>query len=443
MYIQSEIGQGEIVYLGGIALECETIKDSFEKDIAEYEFPYRNGALLDDLGQKARKIEIRCYFYEETYDTHKKLLACLDNNTLFDLVHPKYGLLKGLIKSVSVSHDECTRTAAITLTFIEDRIRNSSEDRCGIDVKSACEKCFADAVIEQCEAMERDFRRELGAEAVAVMGATLVPGFPTADQIKGISYNTREFLKEIDASVATFEALQTGAQNPANSLLAMLSFGENLPGRIIGAMARTVERYARASDSLIAFPGRFLSAVKLETDILLSSFEAPGASGKGEAAALAIIWKHLGVSASMRLGLEAAYLYKADEGSREELLKNEQRRSFDALGNYRPAGPAPAIMTMGEIEKTLAVVHGAIREALTASRGMESLKNFSRTLLEYVNTIKLDRERITQVMLHNPMPLHLLCLANGLPYTYAERIHSINRIHAPNFAEGTVNIYAR
>jgi prophage DNA circulation protein len=434
----------EVVTLNGLTLECETIDDDFKKAIAEHHIPYRRKPLLDDMGGGSQKIWLRCYFYEDTYEAHKDLLALLQVRSLFDLVHPKYGLLRGAIENVSVRHSDLLRTAEIDLTFIEgDDAALSEEVRRIIDAESAVEEQFTASLAEQYDEISADIANDLAAEAATVLGATLTPGLPMADQINGISYNAREYLKEIDASVASFETLQVGVQNPANSLLATISFTENLPGRIIGSMARTVERYCRAFDSLVSFPARFLDAVKIETDNLIASFDVADTPSKGKSVARAMLGKHLRISSAQRLSLEAASLYKADETGREELRKSEARRPFDALGNYRSLGEAPTIMTMDETEKTLAVVRGSIQNALAASRGMTSLKSAARTLLEHVNTIKLERDRIVQVTLHNPTPLHLVCLAQGLPYAYAERIHSLNRIQAPNFTEGTINVYAR
>jgi hypothetical protein len=40
------------------------------------------------------------------------------------------------------------------------------------------------------------------------------------------------------------------------------------------------------------------------------------------------------------------------------------------------------------------------------------------------------------------MPLHLVCLRYGLPYTAAERLLTINSIVNPNRVAGEVNVYA-
>ncbi len=438
----------EIIYLEGLRLECETIEDSFEKAIAEYEFPYRDGALLEDLGTKARQIRIRCFFFEESYEDHKDLLNLLEGRSLFDLFHPKYGLVSGAIKTVSVRHDDRLRTAEIDLTFVEN-LKGPSEVTRVIDAEAGVEESFTTSLSEQDEELSDDVADDLAAagkgsaEGATVLAKTLDPALPVADQVTGISFNTREYLKEIDANVAEFEALQADNQNPATSLLATLAFEERLPGRIIGSLSRTVERYARANDSLQAFPARYLDAVKRELSGISAAFEAVSVRGKASSRARATMAKHLRIVSAQRLALEAAYLYKADEADRIALRRSEGKRSFDELGNYMKQESPPSILSMHDLERTLGSVRESIQAALEKSRRMDSLKAMARALLEYINVIKLERERIVAVTLANPMPLHLVCLKYGLPYNYAERVLSINRIPEPNFAEGAVNVYAR
>ncbi len=48
------------------------------------------------------------------------------------------------------------------------------------------------------------------------------------------------------------------------------------------------------------------------------------------------------------------------------------------------------------------------------------------------------------VTTQNTLPLHLLCLKYNLPYNYADRVNSINRIKNPSFTPaGEVKIYVR
>jgi len=67
---------------------------------------------------------------------------------------------------------------------------------------------------------------------------------------------------------------------------------------------------------------------------------------------------------------------------------------------------------------------------------MQSLKDLARTCCEHVNTIKIEREKIVAVDVIFRCRVHLLCLQYGLPYNYAERIHTIKPHSAPELYAG-------
>ena len=147
------------------------------------------------------------------------------------------------------------------------------------------------------------------------------------------------------------------------------------------------------------------------------------------------------------MALRAAYLYKADEKRRLWLLRNEGRRAFDVQGRYTSPEPPDAdlpddTMTVGELESSLAAVRACLQAAVDLGRGNTSLKRQALQLQTHVNTIKLEREKMIRVQLDNPMPLHLVCLRYGLPYTAAGRLLTINSIVNPNCVAGEVNVYA-
>ena len=155
-------------------LEIENIEDSFEKSIAQYEFPYRDGALLEDMGQKAHKIRFRCYFYNENYDSHIELIKFLEGKDLIEIAHPQYGIIIGKIETLSVRHDDRERTAEIDITFIEN-LRGEIHPLTYVDVESAAEEAFIEGQDEQMEEFKDDAEEELGAEADEVLEKELDP----------------------------------------------------------------------------------------------------------------------------------------------------------------------------------------------------------------------------------------------------------------------------
>jgi prophage DNA circulation protein len=415
--------------LDSFDLELENIEDSFEKSIAKYEFPYRDGALLEDMGLKARVIKILCYFYEETYETHKELIEHLKKKELFELLHPKYGLLKGAVESVSVRHDDRKQTAEIDISFVENLITKIEPQR-HVNVEYSTEEAFQRGQFELIEEFESDVKNDLGTEAMDILTKELDPLKTITEQFSDISIKAREYLKDVDSFVSGLTGTMKDITNPIDSVLSIINFPNTIAGITIGSLARTLERFVVLHDSLKSSPIRFLSSLKnsfKSLESLSSRFS-----------------KHTRIASTQRRALETAYIYREDETKRQQVRKLEKVKSFDALGNYVKPEPAEPIMTINEIESTLADVRTDIQSSVDESRQVESLKDMALNLLVHVNDIKLEREKIVDVEIDNEMPLHLICLKYGLPYNYAERIHSINHIKNPNFTPaGEVKIYAR
>ena len=285
----------------------------------------------------------------------------------------------------------------------------------------------------------------------------------------------------MEAYVGTLEATLNTIANPANSLISIINYGTSLPGRVIGAVARCLERYALLYSTFSSAPARFIDSmingvglllndsgtVKSPTAVTAANYSAQRAAGgtvsipgMGQTAStntasncgvLAIasgpFQKTTIIAAASYVALQAAYLYKTDSTLRDAQKKIEGSQAFDALGNYTPPDPLDpslpdAPMTVGELESSLAAVRTCLQAAINLSRQSTSLKKQALQLQTHVSSVKLEREKMIQVQLDNPMPLHLVCLKYGLPYTAAKRLLTINNIRNPNCTSGQVNVYA-
>lgn len=428
--------------LDGFFLEIETTDDAFEKAIVRHEYPFKDGALLEDMGRKARVVKFRCYFWDDgadhaTYDTHIELVKHLASQEISELVHPKYGPLRGCVESMSVRHDDRDRTAEIDVTFVEGLIEDGGDTR-HEDVEAGAEEAYNDGIADQEREFADDMKADLGPEAPGIMDRVLDPAKSIVEQFQDVSTKSRNYLKTVESYVGTMEATLNTIANPANSLVSTINYGTNLPGRVIGSVSRCVERYALLYDSLKNAPARFVNSMTFGLKGLSNS------SGKFS--------KTTKIAAASHTALQTAYLYKADEVLRVAQKKNEGLRAFDALGNYtalavvasRVSGAtAPeTTMTVNELESSLAEVRASLQEAIDLSRQNTSLKQQALQLQTHVNSIKLEREKIIQILLDNPMPLHLVCLRYGLPYNAAERLLMINAIPNPNSTSGEVSVYA-
>lgn len=439
------------VYLNGIKLDCETIDDSFSKALAKYELPYRDEALLEDMGQKARTIRLRCYFWRDTYVTHRTLLDLLYNQQSFELIHPEYGLLKGSVETVSVRRDDREQTAEIDLDFVEGV--TGVEATIAGDIGYEAEEVYEEGLSEAEDAVTRDMVDTLGAESGEILDQILDPETDILEQFSGLSTTAREYVKKVDEIIRTIEGTLSDVATPANALISTIDFATNLPGRVIGAVAYVASRYSELYDTLDEAPDRFVQSFKdgmaeLEESIFSESVRDGTAAGTttsltyySVAAETSLLETYTCVIA-LEAGLQAGYGFAEDEEKRKLRKKQETLKTFDMSGKYLDPEPLEQVMTVGEIETALYTAREMLQDAVDSGRENQAPKDMALALLHHVNEIKIERDRIVEKNLDNPTPIHLICLRYGMPYRMAERLLSINEhVSQPNFTAHIVKIY--
>ena len=428
--------------LDGTDLQMETIEDTFEKAIARYDYPYADGADLEDMGQKAHTIRFKCYFWDDaeqqSYDTHLDLLDSLEVKELLDFVHPKYGLLKGKIESIVVLHDDSIRKAVLDISFVE-QMRGAISVTPAESVLSSVEDAYQTAQEQQEATLAAAIKAVIPAADYGAVSQILDAGEGLLAQMESYSETTRAFVAQVEKYISTAEAVVSQIESPIDSIQATIAYSLTLPGRILGAISGAVEKVARLFDSLADYPSQFISKLDTASADLDSAFAdiAVAAQSDGSLAAAAVMPELLTIAFAQRMALETAALYAADNDA-----ANVSNSS--AGGNSVSGGnPDFQVMNIRELESSLAVVRTRIEAAVEISREIDSLKKMAVALLTHVNSVRLQREKMIAVTLDNSMPLHLVCLRYGLPYTYAERLISVNSIKHPNFTDGEVLVYVR
>jgi prophage DNA circulation protein len=53
----------------GVAFDIINTRDSMQRDIAQHEYPYRDGANIDDLGGKPRSLQCQAVFFGDDYES--------------------------------------------------------------------------------------------------------------------------------------------------------------------------------------------------------------------------------------------------------------------------------------------------------------------------------------------------------------------------------------
>ncbi|MDH5298533.1 MAG: DNA circularization N-terminal domain-containing protein [Desulfobulbaceae bacterium] len=428
--------------LDQIPLDCETLDDTWTKAIARADIPYLDGPKTEDMGLKDRVIRLRCYFLGEDYQRHNDLLGYLARRDLFELTHPKYGIVKGRIETVAVHHDDRVATAEIDISFVAEATNGGGVvPLVEIDRRGAAEESFVDGQDEAMSQYADDVRAALGMEAEVVLAAELDPDLPVVDQIVGISRAARNYLKQVDAWTGDLAGTLSDVANPASSLLNAINYPNTLAGRVVGTIARTVERYVETLSGFRSAPFRFLSGLSLGLAALRSSagFYDPAPLPGRTMPTFATPTR---IAGAQRMAMETSLIMADDEQARQSARSSAAADSFDALGNYLAPEPAPEVMTDQELEQGLAVARTELQAAIDVARSVTTLKTQASQLKQQAATMKAGRARVVEVDLDNPMPLHLVCLRYGLPYNDAERLLVINDIPAPSRTGGTVKVYA-
>jgi DNA circularisation protein N-terminus len=426
--------------LDDFILDMETIHDTIEKEIAEYEFSYRDGADLDDRGAHARRITFRCHFLGDDYDRHVDFINHVSEtgDHLYKLTHPVYGIIEGKVKRIDILKPQDTvDDAPVDIDFTEQMHGESDFGAVPVTVNvisNMLEDEFQLGQLEQMAQVASDLFDSIGAEANDIINQVLTPGQKLVDKFVDASLSARDVLNAIDSGIAQAGALLSSTTVPQDDLVSIIDYPATLPGLIVSTFAGAGARQAQSLLGLASSPDHYIQA-------LASSLA--GASGQFSDNLFPLA-KHAAIGAAQTLSLQAAYRYDEDEQRRQVLKTTEGKPSFAMDGTYLNPPQPEQIMTVDQLESTLSLVRQNLQEAIVQARDMGSLKSMAASLLRHVNTVKLERESIVTKTYAGELPLHVLCVRENIPYNYAERICSINpSIKNPSFVSGEVEIYAR
>lgn len=427
-------GNAYISSQGGsrIPLELENVDDSFGNALVQHEYPNSDGADLENQGRTPRRVRLKAIFWDEPnhigYDNHFALIQVLDAKVV-ELNHPVYGLLKGMVGQINVRHDDTERYAEVEFEFVEQG-RSDTVAVQVVDVVASMENGFEaalDAELTRIEADARDAAEDDYETIVEVDLSDVPAGDSILDRFYGVSRAAWEYVKQADAALRAIEGTLIEVAAPANSLVATVSFSTNLPGRILSSVANCVERYATLGESLYDSPFRFCDSLK--AGLLQLEAAVPAFSSQVRSIGAA------------RCCLALGEIFDADDQTWRANAANVSQPAFDPKGNRRPTpAPTPTLSTL-EMENAAALLRTWVQEAVDLDRTRTELKVMARDLTSHISEVKLQRENLVSVRIDQPMPLHLVCLKQGLDYRDADRLLAVNRIRKPNFVEGDILVY--
>jgi hypothetical protein len=352
--------------------------------------------------------------------------------------------MQGRIESVKVTHNsEYDKTAEIDIGFVVEGAPFIDPQPFG-SIDSEIESLFAASQALHFLEAANDLVNGIGNEIRGAINRVLDPAQNLVNQFTDLSFSARQVLGSIDDGLARGAALLSSVTIPIDSMTAVIQYPSTLPGRIVGGMSRVCARYAASFSALASAPRQCLTN-------LTSSLS--GASRQFADGIFPMI-KHFLLAASQALTLQTGILYAKDDALRAVMKQRETTKAFDAAGHYLNPPAAPVVMTVNDLEATLSLVRKFVQDSTSIetspgryvdiARGMTQLKAMASALVRHVSTIKLEREKLVVKQYPLAMPMHLICLREGLPYQYADRIMSLNpSIPNPSFARGDVSIYVK
>ncbi|MEN2427264.1 DNA circularization N-terminal domain-containing protein [Chromobacterium vaccinii] len=106
----------------GVKFDCVKTQDSAQRATASHEYPYLDGADVEDLGRRARRVQISAVFVGNDYENRlQAFLQELDKPGPGELIHPVFGSIKhAQLLDYDVVHEADSRDyCQVGLVFVE------------------------------------------------------------------------------------------------------------------------------------------------------------------------------------------------------------------------------------------------------------------------------------------------------------------------------------
>ncbi|MGE0333098.1 MAG: DNA circularization protein [Ramlibacter sp.] len=119
----------------GIAFEMLSVSDQGGHALAVHEYPYQDGAALDDQGAKGRQVRVKAIFRGDAYEEQlENFIHALNQRGAGQLVHPIFGALTVKVQEWVVDHStEIVDGAVLAVTFLEDGLQQPVFSRAVVD----------------------------------------------------------------------------------------------------------------------------------------------------------------------------------------------------------------------------------------------------------------------------------------------------------------------
>lgn len=408
--------------LGPWNLKLVSIGDEISHAIAETQYPYKNGADLEDMGVNAELLRFSCVL---TNDDYKENYQALRNwflsyfATPIELIHPDHGTLNGYPQNVSFNNDRRKRFAQFDFEFKIAGIQPDIQDF--TDPTEVCE--------EEAKAVNVEVQAAF-AEEMQRAGVPDVPGddWSLLDYWGAMGDAARSFASGVSGALGRIQGVIETVKAPLDALNTTIDYVDSLSGSLTGSLQRFCDSLTALGRKAGSSSGTSVLA-SIFTERLASFIDTP-------------VYASLATIAASTLACETARQISEDEVKMGESIAAESVVSDDAVGKPIAADTIePFIMTPETLENSLAAVREFINRVLPVSKSPGRLKKMAATLTESILKLKMEYMTTRTVKVEYETPLHKILLDNGLNYKAAERVCALNNVKNPTFMKGEVLVY--
>lgn len=429
------------VQFSSYELSILDISDTISSSLVRQEFVNTDGAKITNFGNKPREIKFRAFFFGDkqtsttlissTYVNHYDFVNDMTDSSLTHvLVHPKYGRIEGEVESLNIIHDDTQDYVAIDVNFVQKDIQTKgfiSDTEAIEKVMTMQQIALLNAEIAQANA---DIQ-SLGCGGA--LGTVLDATKTVASQLNRVSQVTRDFCKEVDSFTGTLDSYLSDIVTPINSIDASVNYIGDVPSRIIGSINGVCNRIVGSLSNLSNLPAQLVNNMAMQTRALASTITGKNASF--------FKTRFYNVTAGS-ISAQSGFQLQKDNDRSEVARQQELTSTFDSKGNRVATVTIEPTMTIQDLESLLYVARDYVQVAILNDRSNQQLPVMTKSLVSFVNNIKLQKRRQVTTTV-NSIPLHLLCMQFGLPYNMAERVYKLNpQIKNPTFCEGAIRIYS-
>lgn len=419
----SDVNEPRECTLGPWNLKLVSIGDEISHAIAETQYPYKNGADLEDMGVNPEDFRFSCIITNEDYD---KNYSALRNWFLsyfpepVELYHPDHDtILYGYPKNVSFASDKRRKYAEFQFDF---EIANLQEETQAFTDPT-------DVTYEEAKEVNADVQTAI-ADEMQKAGVPDVEGsdWSLLDVWGSLGDAARAFASGVQSAMAKIQGVITTVKAPIDAINTTIDYMGTLSGKLTESLQGCCDSFSGLARRATKSKSSTAVLAANMSDMLVSLAGSP-------------VYAAYATLAASTLANETAKQISDDERKMGESIAAESVVSDDAEGREIAETKPAYIVTPAELEDSVATVREFINTVLPVAICPERLKKQAATLSEAVLRIKMEYMTTKKVMLQHETPLHRVCLDNGLGYKAAERLCALNAVKNPTFMNGEVLVY--